>query len=146
MKLATTGLTIELQPRRAVDGEGWVRVQVVLAVNGFRGDFEGWLQLVDLEHFARELDAMYRSVGRQATATLASAEPDIEVKLVMQPLGNIKGTYAFESERLSGTPTVLSGAFEIDQSYLPSMRNSVESLIVDLGGLPWASSPETASP
>lgn len=133
MKLATPSLTIELQPRRSVDDEDWVRAQVLTKANGFRGDFEAWLQLGDLERFARELDAMHQQVGRPATATLTSAEPDIHVKLTMQSLGAISGTYALESERPTGTPTLLSGAFEIDQSYLPALRQSVEALMVELG-------------
>jgi hypothetical protein len=132
MKLTTTGLTIELQPRRRVDDEDWVRVQVLVKANGFRGDFEAWLQLGDLEHFALELGAMHEQVGKPATATLASAEPDIHIKLTMQALGAISGTYALESERPTGTPTLLSGAFEIDQSYLPGLRQSVEALMVEL--------------
>jgi len=134
MKLHAHGLQIELRPRRLVDDEDWVRVQVLIEANGFSGNFEAWLQLGDLERFANEIDAMYESVGESSTAVLVSAEPDIRINLAMQSLGGIVGTYALESERVDGIPIVLSGAFNIDQSFLPSLRQSIYSLIADLGG------------
>ena len=132
MKLSAATLTIELRPRRAVDDEDWVRVQVLAETNGFRGDLEAWLQLGDLVRFRDEIEVMHSSAGQALTATLASAEPDIKVELNMQSLGGIEGTYALESERPTGTPTVLSGGFEIDQSYLPGLRDSIADLIASL--------------
>jgi hypothetical protein len=107
---------------------------VLVETNGFVGDFEAWLQLGDLERFANEIGAMYESVEKSSTAVLVSAEPDIQINLAMQSLGGIVGTYALESERPDGIPTVLSGGFNIDQSFLPSLRQSIYSLIADLGG------------
>jgi hypothetical protein len=132
MNLFAKALQIQLLPVRAADAEDWVRVQVVLATNGFTGNFEAWLQLADLERFARELDAMYLAVGTPTTAQLSSAEPDIRVHLVMQPLGGILGEYRLESESPGGTPTVLQGGFEIDQSFLPALRHSVTDLALQL--------------
>lgn len=132
MNLLTRDLQIQLLPIRAADDEDWVRVQVVLVATGFTGNFEAWLQLADLERFEHELDAMYLAVGKPATAELSSAEPDIFVHLEMQPLGGILGEFSFESERLAGIPTVLQGAFEIDQSFLPGLRQSVNALAIQL--------------
>lgn len=129
MKISAANLTIELRPLRAVDDEDWVRVQVLAAANGFRGDFDAWLQLGDLVRFREEIEAMHASVGQSLTSILASAEPDIKIELNMQSLGAIEGTYAFESERPNGTPTVLSGSFDIDQSYLPDLCSSINDLI-----------------
>jgi hypothetical protein len=132
MKLSAATLTIELRLRRTVDDEDWVRVQVLAAANGFHGDFEAWLQLGDLVRFREEIEVMHSYVGQALAATLSSAEPGIKIELNMQPLGGIEGTYAFESERPTGTPTVLSGGFEIDQSYLPGLRDSLADLIASL--------------
>ena len=129
MKLSAATLTIELRPRRTVDDEDWVRVQVLAGANGFHGDFEAWLQLGDLTRFREEIEVMHRSVGQAITATLSSAEPDIKIELTMQPHGGIEGTYALESERPASTPTLLSGGFAIDQSYLPGLRDSIDDLV-----------------
>ena len=59
-------------------------MQVLVNANGFRGDFEAWLQLSDLVQFANEVEAMYESVRELASATLASAEPGINIRLDMQ--------------------------------------------------------------
>jgi hypothetical protein len=132
MNLVTQALQIQLLPLRAADDEDWVRVQVILSATGFTGDFEAWLQLADLERFEQELAAMYLSVGKPAIAELSSAEPDILVRLEMQPLGGIVGEFSFESERPDGVPTVLKGGFVIDQSFLPDLQQSVNALAVQL--------------
>src|SRR5688500_18943057 len=119
MRISASGLHLQLQARRRADDEDWCRVQVVAQVNGFQGEFEAWLQAADLERFANAVDRMYESVGQASIATLSSAEPYIEVTLTMRQLGGIHGRYKLESERRDGAPTVLSGAFEIDQSFLP---------------------------
>jgi len=129
MKLSANGLRIELLPRRAADDEDWVRVQVVVAARGFTGNFEASLQLSDLLRFERELAVMYDSVEKRATAALSSAEPDIQIELAMQPLGSIVGKYSLECE-----PTVLSGTFELDQSFLPELRQSINALAEQLRG------------
>jgi len=132
--MSTPHLQLELQPRRKVDEEDWVRVQVLLQTNGFRGDFEAWLQLTDLVRFRDEIEEMYDCVGEQRSAILSSAEPDIDIRLESRRLGGIQGSYRLESERLNGEPTAISGAFELDQSHLPSLQTSVDSLVWLLGG------------
>ena len=134
MKLDAHGLEIELRPARVADDEGWCRVHVYAEASGFSGRFEAWLQVEDLARFRRELAAMYASVGRASTATLASAEPDIWVELTMRTLGGIAGRYELESERRDGAATMLSGAFELDQSFLPELQESVGLLIQQLQG------------
>jgi hypothetical protein len=135
MKLTTHGLSLELVALRAVDAEDWVRVQVVAAAPGFTGDFEAWLQLSDLQRFKTEVQSMYESVGSPANASLVCAEPDVKIKLEMLPLGSIIGSYRLESERPDGKPTALTGAFQLDQSYLPSLVESIDALASKLRGI-----------
>lgn len=134
MKLSSSGLQLELLARRRANDEDWCRVQVEARANGFRGEFEAWLQTADLERFSSAVDHMYKSVGQANIATLSSAEPDIVVSLTMHPLGGIDGRYRLESERRDGAPTVLSGVFEIDQSFLPVLHESIETLLSELRG------------
>ena len=132
MKLSAHGLQLELLPRGLVDDEDWVRVQVVTVVNGFHGEFEAWLQSTDLDRFRREINSLYVAVGQAGKATLASAEPEIEIVLTMRPNGAVDGTYKFESERRNGYATVLSGGFEIDQSFLPELERDIQVLLSEL--------------
>jgi len=134
MDLSTHGLHLELRPACTADGEGWCRVQVKVRANGFRGEFESWLQLNDIERFKNQLSAMSASIGKVCIATLASAEPDIRMELSMHPLGNITGRYALESERRDGIATMLSGAFDLDQSFLPSLQQGIDELLEQLQG------------
>ena len=132
MKLDTHGLSLELLARRTVDDEDWVRVQVVATAPGFTADFEAWLELNAIKRFKAEIRSMYEAVGKLGTATLRCAQTDINVELEMQPLGGILGTYKLESKRLDGGPTFLSGAFTLEQSYLPGLVESLESFIAEL--------------
>jgi len=130
MNLIAGSFRIELLPRRLVDEEDWVRVQLVASALGFVGDFEAWLQLEDLRRFERELEAMYSNLS--GTAELSSAEPDLRLTLTAGSLGQILGTYKFESEQREGGATALTGAFELDQSYLPPLAASVGNLVAEL--------------
>lgn len=133
MKLVTGPFQLELSPKRTVDREDWVRAQAVVAAVGFAGNFEAWLQLEDLKRFQGQLEVMYAAIGTPRTADLMGAEPDIKVHLQSQPLGGILGNYRFESERREGAATALSGSFELDQSFLPELAESVRGLILALG-------------
>lgn len=131
MKLTAGTFRIELFPRRRVDDEDWVRVQLVASALGFVADFEAWLQLEDLRRFGREVETMYSTLG--GIAELSSAEPDIRLRLTATSMGQIAGNYRFESEHREGGATVMSGAFELDQSYLPAVVASVGGLVAELG-------------
>ncbi|KRH99694.1 hypothetical protein [Curvibacter sp. PAE-UM] len=134
MKIATRGLELELVVLRPADEEGWCRVRASVQVPGFDGEIEAWLQTDDLSRFAAELRALDENVGQPGSARLASAEPDIELVISTQRLGAISGRYRLESERREGVPTVLSGAFDADQSFLPGMVDDVKALLSELGG------------
>ena len=90
------------------------------------------MQSTDLDRFRREINSLYALVGQASKATLASAEPDIEIVLTMRPNGSVDGTYKFESERRNGYATVLSGGFEIDQSFLPELERDIQVLLSEL--------------
>lgn len=130
MKLTAGTFRIELLPRRQVDDEDWVRVQLLASALGFSADFECWLQLEDLRRFERQLEAMHSTLS--GVAELSSAEPDIRLTLTMTELGQIVGTYKFKSEQREGGATALSGAFECDQSYLSPLAESVRRLVSEL--------------
>ena len=132
MNLHTPAIQLQLSPRRRADDEDWCRVQVTARVSRFTADFEAYLQTADLERFAHELEALYRNVGTPATATLACAEPNIYVQLSMQRLGGISGKYELLGEEEAGGTASLSGTFAADQSHLPSLLESVRTLISEL--------------
>jgi hypothetical protein len=134
MELKATGLQMKLIPHSKADTEDWAKVTLSIECNGFRGEFVAWLQTEDVQRFRAELVTMYQSVGSPTTARLCSAEPDIDVELKMDARGHVEGNYRFESERINGSPTVLSGAFEMDQSFIPDLTMQLEELVSALNG------------
>ncbi len=132
MKITIGTLSIQLLPIRGVNVEDWVVVRAIITTDGFAGDFEAQLQLADLERFDCEVGAMYDNVGQPLTAELSSAEPGVWLQLKMRNLGGVASAYRFECEDSSGASTMLSGSFEMDQSYLPALRASVNELAYQL--------------
>jgi len=132
MELNATALQMKLTPYSKADAEDWAKVTLSVRCNGFRGEFVAWLQTEDVQRFKSELMTMYQSVGTPARARLCSAEPDIDVELTSDTRGHIVGSYRFESERINGTPTVLSGEFEVDQSFIPDLAKQLEELVSSL--------------
>ena len=132
MELKATGLQMKLALYSKADAEDWAKVTLNISCTGFRGEFIAWLQTEDVRRFKAELMTMYQSVGSPAAARLCSAEPDIDVELTMDPRGHIVGVYRFESERINGTPTVLSGEFQMDQSFIPGLTKQLEELALSL--------------
>ena len=123
MKLRTPTFRIELTALSRVDEEDWTRVRVEVQSGGFSGDFESWLQSGDLEVFSKQLAILYENVGQPGEAILRCAERGISISLAMQTMGGIEGEYKFFDER---TSALLSGSFNIDQSYIPEWSRRVE--------------------
>jgi hypothetical protein len=132
MELRADGLELHLRPAARANIEGWTKVEVEARVAGFVGRYTAWLQLEDLKRFEHSLREMQNGLGRESKAALASAEPDLFVELTMNRLGHITGHYIFESERRDGVPTTLSGAFDMDQSFLPSLKQEIAALVSQL--------------
>lgn len=130
MEIRTQGLQLSLCVARPPDPEGWTKLDVEVTVAGFSGRCLGSIQHDDLRRFADALQQMDATLGEPNKAVLSSAEPDIKIELSMDRRGHVVGRYAFESECRYGIPTVLSGAFEMDQSFLPSLRREVAELVV----------------
>jgi hypothetical protein len=129
------GLALKIAAYSPAGSEDWPTVLVKSSSNGFQGEFIAWLQTEDLTRFATELSRMVTDLGQELTATLASAEPDLNIELKLDRHGRIKGRYRFESERRdAGIPTVLSGQFEMDQTYIPLLLMQVHELTKRLRG------------
>lgn len=126
MKLHTASFSLELKGRRGVDDEDWVRVWAEASIGVFAGGVETYLQLEDLRRFKHQVDLVHANVGTPSEAVLSCIEPGIYVKLKSDRLGSIAGTCRLEDE-MSGAE--LSGAFAIDQSYLPEIAASIAELI-----------------
>lgn len=63
--------------------------------------------LEDLRVFQKQLALMTENLGKASSARLSSAEPDLDIQLKMNRIGQIHGVFAVESERRNGVPTVL---------------------------------------
>ncbi len=59
-------------------------------------------------------------------------DPGLSIELTMDLRGHIKGRYNFTSERRDGEPTVLSGEFDMDQSFLASLEAEIDALVSKL--------------
>ena len=125
MKLNCQRFELTIDPLTKEGPEGWLHVFVKIQVPGFQGKFEAEIQLEDLERFKVDLKNMDDRLGAECNASLESAEPGIYLKLKSNKLGQVYCGYEFESERYDGKPTCLSGAFEIDQTFIKPLMLTV---------------------
>lgn len=133
MRIAAQGLTLELSPVNALDSEDWCRVRVVAQAPPFQGEQVVYLMGANLVHFLNCARAMYNNVGTPAEAVLSCPEPGLELVLSMTSLGGIIGAYKIQGEFVEGGAPTLSGGFQMDQSYLPSMIRDLEDLLSQVG-------------
>ena len=134
IELNTHGASFIIATHSRTDAEGWCKVHVQVKTNGFQGETIAWLMMEGLKIFEKDLHAMMQNIGKDLRTRLCSPEPDLDIQLVMNHLGQIQGTFALESERRDGIPTVLSGAFSMDQSFLPELKKQTKNLIKALEG------------
>lgn len=113
------GASFQIKAHSPADLEGWCKVQVQIQANRLAGDVIAWLEMEAIRLFDVEIKGMLDALGQESNACLRSSAPDLDIQLTMNRLGQVRGTYAIESERRDGIPTVLSGSFDIDQSFLP---------------------------
>jgi hypothetical protein len=127
MELRTPGLalTLDFTPP---DEDNWLACQVSVEVPGFSGDFPCCVWQSELDSFHRQLVRMSEQVGHPSTADLTSTDPGIDLHLSMNQAGQIEGRYALQNFDSPGQPT-LSGFFQMDQSYLPSLLAQVVKLL-----------------
>ena len=132
IELNAHGASFKIMADSPADLEGWCKVQVQIQANGFAGDVIAWLEMEAIRFFDVEIKGMMDTLGQESSAWLRSSEPDLDIQLKMNRLGQVRGTYAIESERRDGIPTVLSGSFDIDQSFLSLLRRQLHDLIGQL--------------
>ncbi|MES2413170.1 MAG: hypothetical protein V4614_05170 [Pseudomonadota bacterium] len=134
MKINTHGLALELSLADPLDEEDWCRVRVVAEVPSFQASLVAFLQGADLARFRSEIETMYANLGKAADATLVSVEPGVSISLSIGTLGGIVGTYKLQEEFVEGGAPTLTGGFQMDQSYLPSLMDGIDKLLAELGG------------
>ena len=132
--LNTHGASFIIVAHSPNDVEGWCKVHVQVETNGFHGETIAWLVTEGLISFEKDLGTMMQNIGKDSRARLCSPKPDLDIQLMMNHLGQIQGTFAIESERRDGIPTVLSGSFSMDQSFLPTLRRGINDLVKALKG------------
>jgi hypothetical protein len=129
IELNAHGAAFVISVHQPADVEGWCKVRVEVRTNGFVGETIAWLEKESLERFGDDLGWMIQNLGKECTAHLCSVEPDLDIQIKMNRLGQIIGTFALESERREGVPTVLSGSFDMDQTFLPHLKTQVLNLL-----------------
>lgn len=134
IEINADGANIKIEAHSRNLDDDWCRVRVHVQTNGFEGKTIAWLLEEDLRVFQKQLVLMMENLGTPSSARLYSAEPDLDIQLKMNRLGQIHGVFALESERRDGVPTVLSGSFEMDQTFLPPLDKQLQALLVQIKG------------
>jgi len=93
--------------------DGWYYMQVSVAVPGFNGSVQAYLEPADFRHFEQQLKVLHETL--RGTAELRPIEKQVVVVLA----GNGRGGVEVSGELASTTSqNKLEYSFEIDQTYL----------------------------
>ena len=114
---------IELTP--PFSSEGWCQARVEIAVSGFRGNIEPWLELSDIKRFATQLLTMYESL--QGEAKLQPLEEQLVLVLQAQTGGHIQVQGTAWSK--ATYENKLEFSLQLDQSFLPATLQQLENAI-----------------
>ncbi|MEO6396502.1 MAG: hypothetical protein ABIO40_11405 [Devosia sp.] len=94
--------------------DNWLRIRAVLATSSSHAAAEGnFLQTLDLQLFAAELENLYRDLN--GTATLMSTEPNLHAELTGDGLGHIRMRVSLTPDHMTETHSV---TFNLDQTML----------------------------
>jgi hypothetical protein len=115
---------IEISLPESYSIEGWAQAEVEIAVNGFHGKIEPWVDAGDFERFAVQLRALYDTL--QGQAELRPLEQQFVLKLAARVGGHIH----IEGEAWSKATyeNRLQFELEIDQSFLQAPLLELERL------------------
>jgi hypothetical protein len=118
----------------ASDGN-WIDCEIQVEVNGFRGSFGANLRSEEFKPFLEETQELSRTL--EGAAHFTTMEEQIALTLA----GDGKGQIGVSGEALNeaGSGNRLQFGFDVDQSYLPAICESLERL---LAAFPVVETPE----
>ena len=118
-------VTIRLRDSEKPDPEGWVNADVALKMHAWSGLFAAQFLEDDFGVFAQDLRRL--SDGLAPPAQLFSTDGYLEITLTRDELGHVDVTgEAWDTPRWGAH---LEFSFQIDQTYLPPILSSVESVL-----------------
>jgi hypothetical protein len=97
---------------------------------GFRGELDFQMLRSDLDSFRAQLSDSLVQANWPSDVRLASTEPGVDLSFRIDRTGQVVGAYRFGG--LGAHRPVLSGAFEMDQTYLGPLLGQVERDLADL--------------
>jgi hypothetical protein len=120
----TEGVTLVVEDNARPDREGWFNAGVTIRVGAWSGRYAAHFQRDDLASFAKGLREMAES---GSLAELSSTDGYLDVRLARDHLGHISVTGEAWDKPRWGAHLVF--AFDIDQTYVRSMRVSAEAIL-----------------
>jgi hypothetical protein len=129
VELRTHGIALTLDFGQPGEDD-WLACAVVVDVPGFHGQFDCQLMRCDLEQFRSELANAVTAVGQSVEVRLVSTDPGIDLRFMVNRLGQIKGRYELQNYDAPGSPA-LFGSFEMDQTFLEPLLVQVDGVLRD---------------
>jgi len=111
----------------SISDDNWCRIIVSVKVPGFEGRFDWSATLRDLRDLDSILEGLYANVGKEERIAYDPLEPGVAFVFRPQLTGQIEAEYRLRSTVAWGPE--LRGTFTFDQSYIPSMRNDLATLL-----------------
>ncbi|MCE0556672.1 hypothetical protein [Motilimonas sp. E26] len=119
------GLGIQIKPLRNLKADGFCQADVKIKLNSFVGQINAYIEHSDFNRFLVELIVLNQRL--KGKAELRPIEDQFSVCLIGDGLGHISVEgHAFER---ASHGSCLNFEFEIDQSYLPEIIKSLQTVV-----------------
>jgi hypothetical protein len=112
-----------------VNREGWVDAVVTAKFGAWSGHYPAYFHETDFVQFARDLAGLYSELSGEAV--LSSMDGYLDLTFSGDGLGHITVAGAAWDHPKVGSHLAIE--FELDQTYLPALLASLESVVRNLG-------------
>jgi hypothetical protein len=104
----------------------WIECEIEISAGGFRGKFPASLRSEEFRPFLDGLHALSRAL--EGTASFATMEDQLELSLTADGTGHVH--VSGEATDAAGIGNRLRFEFDVDQTYLPAICQSLEAILV----------------
>lgn len=125
IRFGTSSEHIDIAVPGSCMSQGWCQAQVEIAVKGFQGKIEPWVERADFESFAAELRVLYGSL--QGNASFSPQEMQLTFSLKAATGGHIQ--LSGEAWSRATYENKLAFVMELDQTYLVAPLHELESML-----------------
>jgi len=107
----------------------WIHLSLEIIARPFSGTLNWAALFNEFLSFKEQLEKLNKDLNPGDTAKLEGVEPGVQIELVLEKTGEVRGSYSVSTHYTDFDGPLLTGKFEMDQSYLPRIISAIGDLL-----------------